>query len=64
MKRLKLKYQLIIYYAIIIVMVISAFLVYTLQKSDGNHEHYQYAILLLIIALIVFRLEYFPTLSN
>ena len=52
MKRLKLKYQLIIYYAIIIVMVISAFLVYTLQKSDGNHEHYQYAILLLIIALI------------
>ena len=52
MKRLKLKYQLIIYYAIIIVMMISAFLVYTLQKSDGNHEHYQYAILLLIIALI------------
>ena len=52
MKRIKLKYQLIIYYAIIIVMMISAFLVYTLQKSDGNHEHYQYAILLLIIALI------------
>lgn len=51
--KLRLKYQLIIYYAIIIAIVISAFLVYTLQKSDGNHEHYQYAILLLIIALIV-----------
>ncbi len=54
MKKLKirLKYQLIIYYAIIIAIVISAVLVYSLQKSDGNHEHYQYAILLLIIALI------------
>ena len=50
--KLRLKYQLIIYYAIIIAIVISAVLVYTLQKSDGNHEHYQYAILLLIIALI------------
>ena len=53
MKRLKLKYQLIFYYAIIIALVISAFLVYTLQKSDGNHEHYQVAIMLLIIALIL-----------
>ena len=53
MKRIKLKYQLIFYYAVIIALVISAFLVYTLQKSDGNHEHYQVAITLLIIALIL-----------
>ena len=53
MKRIKLKYQLIFYYAVIIALVISAFLVYTLQKSGGNHEHYQLAITLLIIALIL-----------
>ena len=49
--KIRLKYQLIIYYAVILGIVVSAFLVYILQES--NHEHYQFAIIMLIIALFL-----------
>ena len=49
--KIRLKYQLIIYYAVILAIVVSAFMVYMLQESQ--HEHYQLAIFMLIIALFL-----------
>lgn len=52
--KLRLKYQLIFYYIVVIAIVMCAFLVYILQHDSAHpHTGYQYAIVSLIVILLV-----------